>query len=282
MTESFTHSSDKLYGQRPLLTARILDLQWPARPGVVTADIKTYGCGIGSEFVYCYTFPTYVEIAKLKGEDSFRVKVGKADRNPLERICHQLGGSKTATPEFAHVILIFQTLASGHLERWLHRRLERVTDASGSEWFKSNPDELVRLYHEYLQNAEVTTEDSSPSESVKPVLLSVNKVMPDTQRATHPSPPLSPLALKWNAVSDAADGATPNELIAQFGESLTAWRLGKLVNRGDWAILGSPPAPLPGKNLQPRSAQREYGRAIIAACGNNKITVLKAFKSRRR
>jgi hypothetical protein len=91
---------------------------------------------------------------------------------------------------------------------------------------------------------------------------------------------MTPEAEKWNAIYDVAHGATPNELIAQFGEPFTAWRLGKHVNREDWAISGAPLAPDRGKDLGSREAHREYGRAIIVACGNNTITVKKPFKRR--
>jgi hypothetical protein len=135
------------------LIVRPLDLQWQPRPGVVIRDVKTFGCGIGSEYVYCYSYPTYIEVAKLKQEQRFRIKVGKADGDPIGRIHQQIGGNRTALSELPVVLLIFQTLASRHLERWLHKRLERASDAGGSEWFYTSPDEIVELFRQYVRQA---------------------------------------------------------------------------------------------------------------------------------
>jgi hypothetical protein len=92
-------------------------------------------------------------MAKLKNEERFRIKVGKADSDPVGRIYQQIGGNRTAISELPVVLLIFQTLASRHLERWLHKRLERAAESGGSEWFYTSPGELVELFHEYVRLA---------------------------------------------------------------------------------------------------------------------------------
>jgi hypothetical protein len=136
-----------------------IEMKWPAAGKVVVTDIKTYGCGIGSEYVYCYSFPTFLEVARLKQERCYRVKVGKAEGDPITRIYQQVAGSKTALSEPPVVLIVFQTLASRHLEKWLHNRLERAVDAIGSEWFYTNPDELVELFREYVRAASSPVED---------------------------------------------------------------------------------------------------------------------------
>lgn len=151
------------------LTVQHLGNQWQARKGVILSQAKCYGCGIGSEYVYCYSYPTHLELADLKKDKCFRIKVGSASGDPIERICQQFAGNKTALSEPPIVLLLFQTLSARHLERWLHKRLNRVQEAAGTEWFVSNLEELIELYGEYLREAsrhsdEVSTPDMPAKE----------------------------------------------------------------------------------------------------------------------
>jgi hypothetical protein len=140
------------------LEARRLDVQWRPQGGIRLERLQTFGCGLGAEFVYCYTYPTCIENAELKGEKKFRVKVGKADSDPIARIHQQIAASTTAISEPPIVLVIFQTLASRHLERWFHSRLEKATGSIGSEWFVSCEDELVEFYKLYLATAKSTNQ----------------------------------------------------------------------------------------------------------------------------
>ena len=140
------------------LSVQMLDIPWQSRPGIVITDVKTYGYGVGSEYVYCYSYPTYIEIAELKQEQRFRVKVGMATDDPIGRIYGQVAGNKTAISETPHVLCIFKTLAARHLERWLHKRLERASDAAGSEWFHTNLDELADLFRKYVSKAALSSD----------------------------------------------------------------------------------------------------------------------------
>jgi hypothetical protein len=151
------------------LIVQLLDIQWQPRPGVSLIQLKTYGCGIGSEYVYCYSFPTYVEMAELKQEQRFRVKVGMATDDPIGRIYGQIAGSRTAVSETPVVLLIFKTLAARHLERWFHTRLERASDAAGSEWFHTSVEELIDLFRKYVCTATVQAyEATEPTSSNAP------------------------------------------------------------------------------------------------------------------
>jgi hypothetical protein len=143
-----------------LLSVQLLDVAWQPRPGIVVTQVKTYGWGIGSEYVYCYTFPTHVEIAQLKGEPRYRVKVGSAKGDPLQRIFAQFATNKTAVSDSLVVLLIFKTLYASHLERWLHKRLERAGDSVGSEWFLTNPEELLALFGEYVRTEALQSNDA--------------------------------------------------------------------------------------------------------------------------
>jgi hypothetical protein len=155
------------------LSVQLLDVAWQARSGIVVNQIKTYGWGIGSEYVYCYTFPTHVEIAQLKGEPRYRVKVGSAKGDPLQRIFAQFATNKTALSDSLVVLMIFRTLYASHLERWLHKRLERAGDSIGSEWFLTNPEELLALFGEYVRTA--ATQSNEVVEAIEPATPPVVK-----------------------------------------------------------------------------------------------------------
>jgi hypothetical protein len=181
--------------QKPLLEStqsprdefvvRPLELKWAPRPGVIITQARAFGCGFGSEYVYCYSYSAYIELANLKHERRFRIKVGKADNDPIARICQQISGNKTAVSESPVVLLVFQTLASRHLERWLHARLERVTDAGGSEWFNTSPEELIELYRDYLHEASGQRDESAThaDEAADPKVVRRKRVTTSRQQS---------------------------------------------------------------------------------------------------
>ncbi|HMO84811.1 MAG TPA: GIY-YIG nuclease family protein [Lacipirellulaceae bacterium] len=130
-----------------------LEIDWQPRPGIGTSNLKTYGCGIGGEYVYGYSYRVYREVAAEKGDQRFRIKVGSATGNPIDRIYAQISASKTAVPDLPEVLVVLRTLAARHLEQWLHRRLARVTDAHGLEWFNTSPSELLSHFCDYVRTA---------------------------------------------------------------------------------------------------------------------------------
>jgi len=125
-----------------------LNKQWPSRQGVDATDAVTYG--IGSQYVYCYTFPTRLRIAELEQSTECNIKVGMASNHPISRIREQVSASKTAMSESAVVLLVFQTDDCADLERWMHSHLERTPDALGTEWFVTNTARLVQLFRQYV------------------------------------------------------------------------------------------------------------------------------------
>lgn len=140
--------------------ADLVDIEWSPIGKVVTKHAKTYGTGEGDEYVYCYSYPIFLEVAQLKKEINYRIKVGKATGNPINRIHQQISAAKTAISESPLVLSVFQTGSSHSLEKWLHRRLERAVDSVGVEWFYTNPDQILSLYCEYVKHP-FTIEDSS-------------------------------------------------------------------------------------------------------------------------
>ncbi len=110
-----------------------------------TNDSEVCTIGEGAEKVYCYYFPAYEVLARLKGETCFRCKIGKT-----QDIKKRFGGSKTDLPEHRKLALIIRTDHPDDVESLLHASLrlagKQVEDAPGREWFLTNPAEITELY----------------------------------------------------------------------------------------------------------------------------------------
>jgi len=128
---------------------RPVDRDWSSKSGVDASRAKTYG--LGGQHVYCYSFNSRLELAHIKQSLCCSIKVGMVSGDPIDRIWQQISASKTAISEAAVVLLIFQTNDCRHLERWLHKKLQRDTNAHGREWFLTNENELVRLFRTYAR-----------------------------------------------------------------------------------------------------------------------------------
>lgn len=206
------------------LSVQLIDKQWQQRPGIVVDQVKTYGWSLGSEYVYCYSYPTHLEIAQLKGEERYRIKVGSAKGDPIQRIFAQFATNKTAISESLVVLLIFRTLSASHLERWLHKRLSRATDAVGSEWFVTNPAELIDLFTEYLRTDPEPDKEADSSDSTsdpKPLKQTLRSRRIATKSYADESVPET-----WNQqghrIQEAMNSGpfTPNEIAEKTGLSL--------------------------------------------------------------
>ena len=102
--------------------------------------------GSGKGAVYLYYFPTYRRMAEQDGETNWRCKIGKSEGNPLGRISNQVG---TSLPEVHHVALVVRTPDATSLEATLHGALKQrkrtVSDAPGTEWFFTTPEEVLSI-----------------------------------------------------------------------------------------------------------------------------------------
>lgn len=103
--------------------------------------------GQGENAVYLYYYDAYKKLAQAKGMDSWECKVGRTDREPLQRVLGQAG---TCYPEFPHIALIFFCNDSGVLETAIHSALKlrgkHIKKAPGNEWFFTSPAEVEALY----------------------------------------------------------------------------------------------------------------------------------------
>lgn len=116
--------------------------------------------GSGSSEVYVYTYPGYPELARLKGDSEYRLKIG------MTTIGHDLRfktSSHTDEPEYREVLLIINTDHPEQLEKMIHAILDmsghKLEDTPGREWYRSSPEAIVSIYHS-LQDM-ITITDSS-------------------------------------------------------------------------------------------------------------------------
>lgn len=114
----------------------------------------TIEAGEGEEEVYAFTFPSLQELATLKNEPTYPVKIGWTQDNgdgSLGRI-RGFAFEKAAFPERPRVLLIHSTWNGRAMETAVHKELRehgrRVLTAPGVEWFLTNAEEVVAICNE--------------------------------------------------------------------------------------------------------------------------------------
>jgi hypothetical protein len=107
------------------------------------ADVEL---GSGPGAIYLYYLPTYRLRAEERGEKVWPCKIGRTDRDPLQRVLAQ---ASTALPELPHVALVLRTPFPLAWESVLHGVLtlrgSRMDKSPGTEWFLTSPDEVVDI-----------------------------------------------------------------------------------------------------------------------------------------
>ena len=110
--------------------------------------------GTGDNAVYVYYYDVYQELSKAKGLSIWECKVGRTDRDPINRVLGQAG---TCYPELPHIALIIKCADSSVLEAALHNILKMrgrwISDAPGTEWFMTTPQEIKDIYLKILNEA---------------------------------------------------------------------------------------------------------------------------------
>jgi hypothetical protein len=110
---------------------------------VASADLEF---GAGRSAIYVYFYDAYRDSALAVGSSRWPCKIGRTDRDPLNRVLSQ---AATALPEYPHVGLIFRNDEPGTRETAIHAVLTlrglAVDDAPGTEWFVTSPDEILEL-----------------------------------------------------------------------------------------------------------------------------------------
>lgn len=102
--------------------------------------------GNGSSAVYIYYFDNYKRLALLQNKRTWPCKIGRSDRDPLIRVLSQVS---TALPEVPIIEYIIKTNEASLLESMLHSTLKlrgkQIENSPGSEWFDTNPEEVIEL-----------------------------------------------------------------------------------------------------------------------------------------
>lgn len=102
--------------------------------------------GKGDFAVYFYYFPSYRKLSEIQGITTWPCKIGRTDRDPLTRVLSQ---ASTALPEKPVIEFIIKTENSSLLETVIHSALKLqgkyVEDSPGSEWFDTNPAEVLDI-----------------------------------------------------------------------------------------------------------------------------------------
>jgi hypothetical protein len=102
--------------------------------------------GKGASSVYVYHSPNDRELAELKGASRWACKIGRSVGDPLDRV-H--GQSRTAFSHKPKVALVLSTDYPRELETALHAILtlrgQHITEAAGTEWFLTNPEEIEAI-----------------------------------------------------------------------------------------------------------------------------------------
>lgn len=107
--------------------------------------------GNGEETIYCYTFPSYVELAALKGNARMPLKIGKTASPSLERVSLQCGISNPEQPVVPFAVRVQNaTLYEKTIQRILTIWNRWIDDAPGSEWFMTSKAEVLSIV-EFLQ-----------------------------------------------------------------------------------------------------------------------------------
>ena len=100
----------------------------------------------GKDSVYLFYYPAYKELAEKNGEEFWQCKIGMT----VDSVEKRVGTQGTGIPEKATIALECRTDHPKELEDALHAILKlrgrHVTEAEGVEWFKTNPDEVERIY----------------------------------------------------------------------------------------------------------------------------------------
>jgi hypothetical protein len=108
--------------------------------------------GVGDETVYCYTFPSLIELARFKGDLRMPMKIGKTASTSLDRVSLQCGVSN---PEQPVIPLAVRVENAALFERAIHRILtiwnRWMDNAPGAEWFNTSKPEIMTIVR-FLNN----------------------------------------------------------------------------------------------------------------------------------
>ncbi len=113
--------------------------------------------GDGPQQVYAFTYPSLVELAHLKQQEFYPIKIGYTadwDFGAFSRL-NMLIQDGTALPEKLHLLFVIKCKDGRAIETAIQRILRTkqrcVKTAIGREWFLSNVEELHRLFEQCME-----------------------------------------------------------------------------------------------------------------------------------
>lgn len=113
------------------------------------ADVESAGAielGEGEQLVYCFYLGAYRREAEAVGRNRWPIKIGST----TGQLASRLAGQTTGMPEPPVVAVRIRTHNAGVLEKALQNVLSFrgrwLSEAGGSEWYATNPEEIVRIY----------------------------------------------------------------------------------------------------------------------------------------
>lgn len=107
------------------------------------ADIEV---GEGAGMVYLFYAPTYRKNAEDNYESVWHCKIGRTSKDPIRRVLEQ---AAVALSEYPRIHIICNTNHPAELEKAIHHILTirgaKLYDSPGTEWFLTNPDEVLKI-----------------------------------------------------------------------------------------------------------------------------------------
>ncbi|WP_292219248.1 GIY-YIG nuclease family protein [Butyrivibrio sp.] len=111
----------------------------------LSTECEIIGCG--KEEVYLFYYPSYKELAELKGKMEFPCKIGRTAVGTPERV----GSIATGMPEFAKIDLVIHTDDCENMENAIHSILKLmgryIEESPANEWYLTNKEQVKEIYN---------------------------------------------------------------------------------------------------------------------------------------
>lgn len=114
------------------------------------AEVKA---GNGSQSVYGWYLLAYRQLADMKGEEVFPMKIGTTISGSFGRAKTHIG-TAPEKPVLGFLLRVDQAAKiEGDLQKYLKEKGRHMPEALGKEWFLTNPNELYSLTRDMLMES---------------------------------------------------------------------------------------------------------------------------------
>lgn len=106
--------------------------------------------GSGTGCVYLYYYENDKTLALSQGSKHWECKIGYTTKSILKRFFEQ--GVTASIHRHPVIALEIRTNIPQVLETRIHREMkdQKITDSAGNEWYKTNPEEVEKIYENLL------------------------------------------------------------------------------------------------------------------------------------